>query len=260
MKQELNTIFALALREVLHFMRDKARIAVTFVFPIVFIGVLGAGLESNLKEAAGYSFIVFAFTGVLGQILFQTTALGVIALSHERHENLTQESFVAPVSRHSIILGKIIGESIVALLQCVGVILFGSLIGIPITLHQIVTLIPVFFVACLLGGSFGLIVLSQISSPKGIQEIFPLLIVPQIFLAGVFSPIKDLPIHVLALSRAMPMTYAVDLVRSIYYRNAPEFEKVVLYDTRWDLLVAFCFILIFLFLGTYLFVKNERNR
>jgi ABC-2 type transport system permease protein len=260
MMRELNAIFALGYREIVRFSRDYARIVVTFVFPIVFIGILGASLESNLGEVAGYSFITFAFTGVLGQILFQTTALGVIALREERESNLIQEVFVSPISRYTIILGKIFGESMVALTQCIGVILFGSFIGIVMTTHQMLSMLPLLVVVCLLGGSFGALILSIMKSPRGVQQVFPLLIVPQIFLAGVFSPIKILPFHVLFLSRIMPMTYAVDIVRSVFYRGLPEASETVIFSTHTDLYVSIGFFVAFIMIGTYLFVRGERNR
>ncbi|MFH1246220.1 MAG: ABC transporter permease [Candidatus Liptonbacteria bacterium] len=257
---ELNCIFALAYREVLHFSREKARIVVTFIFPVVLIGILGVAMQSNLSKAAGYSFITFAFTGVLGQILFQNTALGVLSLKRERGVDMTQENFVAPVSRVSIILGKIIGESVVALAQCAGVVIFGLIINIPISVGQLIALLPTALAICLLGGAFGLFVLSQIKGERGVEQVFPLLIVPQIFLGGVVSPIKHLPFYIWIISRLTPMTYAVDAVRTIFYRNLPEFDSVVLYSTRHDLLATFLFFLLFMIAGTYLFVKGERDR
>jgi ABC-2 type transport system permease protein len=110
------------------------------------------------------------------------------------------------------------------------------------------------------GGSFGLLVMSNLSSQKQVNQIFPLLIFPQFFLAGVFSPIKNLPIFLLILSRISPMTYAVDLIRSIYYWGKPEYGKVVLHNPSINLLVLGIMFLMMFTTGTYMFVKNERNR
>ncbi len=259
-KKEFNTIFALAHREIMHFFRDKTRMLINFSFPLVFIGVMGAGLESNLGIIAGYSFITFAFTGVIGQILFQTTATGVISLNEERGRSLIQEAFVAPISRQSIIFGKILGESGVSLLQCIGVIIFGSLIGIPMTVNQILLLIPVFFLASFLGGAFGVLVLSVVNTPRTALQIFPLVLLPQIFLGGVFTPIKELPFHVLILSRLTPMTYAVDLVRSIFYRGLPEYHQVVIFSALTDIIVCVAATVIMTIIGVAFFVRAERNK
>lgn len=258
--KEVNAILAIATRDLAKFLRDRPRIGATFVFPIVFIGVLGGSLQANLGDDIGYSFLVFIFTGILGQTMFQSSASGVISLIQDRESDFSQEMFVAPVSRYSIILGKILGESLVALVQGIGIIIFGLIIHVPLSLSLIFALIPFLFIASVLGGAFGILVLSNLSSQRSANQIFPFIIFPQFVLAGVFSPIQELPPLLLILSRAVPMTYAVDLVRSIYYAGSPVADQVVLFSPAFNLLVIAGFFLVFLFLGTFLFIRGERNK
>lgn len=260
MGHELSAIAALAYREVADFLRDRPRLILTFSLPVVFIGLLGASLESNLGASVGYSFMTFAFTGILGQIMFQNTALGVISLNEERGKDVIQEAFVAPISRYTILTGKIAGESIVSLIQGAGVLVIGSLMNIEMTSAQVLALIPAGIAVAFLGGAFGVLVLTLVPSSRGAQQLFPIVIIPQIFLAGVFAPIKDLPFHIMIPSRMAPMTYAVDLVRSVFYRGLPEYPHVVLFGMIPDLIVAACMAAFFLAIGTFLFVRNERNR
>lgn len=258
--REVNAILAIANRDLTKFLRDRSRIVTTFIFPFVFIGVLGGSLQAGFGEIAGYSFLVFVFTGIFAQTMFQSTASGVISLIEDRTNDFSQEIFVSPISRYSIILGKIIGESLVALTQGIGIIIFGLIVQIPLSLGQIISLIPVAFVACLLGGAFGILVLSNLNSQRTANQVFPFIIFPQFFLAGVFAPIKDLPPILFILSRMAPMTYAVDLVRGVYYAGAPEFSKVVLASPFVNLLIITALFFVFLFIGTFLFVRGERNR
>jgi ABC-2 type transport system permease protein len=83
---------------------------------------------------------------------------------------------------------------------------------------------------------------------------------PQFFLAGVFNPLQNLPLYISVLSRISPMTYAVDLLRSVYYSGLPEQSKVVLLPFLTNIIVITVLTTIFITLGTYLFIKNERNR
>ena len=46
MKIELNAILAVAQRDLLKFLRDRARLISTFIFPFVFVGLLGGMLQS----------------------------------------------------------------------------------------------------------------------------------------------------------------------------------------------------------------------
>jgi ABC-2 type transport system permease protein len=257
---EINAILTIALRDFTKFLRDKSRIIATFIFPLIFIGVLGGSLQANVANNVGYDFLSFIFIGVLGQTLFQSTASGVISLIEDRENDFSQEIFVSPISRYSIIIGKVLGESIVALTQIIGILIFGLIMGVSINFTSIISLIPLFLVVCMFGGAFGVFVLSNLKSQRAANQIFPFVILPQFFLAGVFSPITNLPPVLFVLSRIAPMTYAVDLVRSVYFKGSPAYSKIVLFNTSIDLLVIAIAFLGFLFAGTYFFIKNERNR
>ncbi len=258
--KELNAIFTIAYRDWIKLLRDRARIISSFIFPLVFIGILGSSLQANLSSDVGYNFLVFVFTGVLGQTLFQSTASGIISLIEDRENDFSQEIFVSPISRYSILFGKILGESMVAMTQLIGIFAFGLIIGIPFSLTQLFWMIPVSIVICLFGGAFGLIVMTNLSSQRAANQIFPFVIFPQFFLAGVFSPIKNLPLPLHLLSRVIPMTYAVDLMRSVYYWGKPEAIKTTLFSPWVNLaVIGFFFTLLFV-IGTFMFVRNERNR
>lgn len=258
--REINAIITIAYRDFIKFLRDRSRIVATFIFPIIFIMVLGGSLQSNLGATAGYNFLVFVFLGVLGQTLFQSSASGIISLIEDKENDFSQEIFVSPISRYSIIIGKILGESAVAFAQGLGIILLGFILKVPFTLTQLISLAPVGLLICFLGGAFGVIVMANLSSQRAANQIFPFLLFPQFFLAGVFSPIKELPFYLLVLSRIAPMTYAVDFMRSAYYAGLPEYSKTVLYSSQANLLIILAMTVIFITIGTFLFIRNEKNR
>jgi ABC-2 type transport system permease protein len=258
--REIQAVAALAYRDLIRFLRDRPRMVATLIFPLVFVGVLGTSLESNIGGQVGFNFLTFTFTGVLAQTLFQSTAAGIISLIEDRENNFSQEIFVSPITRYTIIIGKIMGETLVSLAQGIGIILFGMLIGIPITFQQMVAILPALVVVCFLGGAFGILVLSNLSSQRASNQIFPFVILPQFFLAGVFNPITDLPLWLWILSRIAPMTYAVDLLRSVFYQGTEEYGSIVLMSTYTNLAIITSLFVIFLVVGTYLFMRNERNR
>lgn len=258
--KEINAILTIATRDVIKLLRDRWRIIISFVFPIIFVGGLGVGLQTNLGDSVGFNLLTFVFTGVFAQVLFQSTAAGIISLIEDRENDFSQEIFVSPISRYSIIIGKILGESLVSYVQVIGVILFGFIIGVDMTIYQMLLLLLFGIPACLLGGAFGTLVLANLGNQRSANQIFPLLIFPQFFLAGIFNPISNLPPILWVLSRISPMTYAVDLLRSIFYLGKPEYSKVVLYNPIINLTIIAILFTVMLFAGTFLFVRNERNR
>ena len=257
---EAGAILALAQRDFTKLLRDRPRIVTTLIFPFIFIAALGGSLQASFGGIAGYNFLVFTFTGVYAQTLFQTTALGLVSLIEDRENDFSQEIFVSPISRYSILFGKIVGETLVAIPQGLAVALFGFLIGVPLSPLQVLALAVGGIVVSLFGGGFGVMVLSSLRTQRAANQIFPFLLLPQFFLAGVFNPIKVLPWYLDLLSHISPMRYAVDLVRGLYYAGTPDYDAVVLVSPLENLGILGALFLAFMAIGTVLFVRAERNR
>lgn len=256
----INAIAVIAFRDLTKLFRDKTRLIASLIFPFVFVGILGNSLNSNLSTDVGFNFLAFVFTGVIGQNLFQSTAAGIISLIEDRQNDFAQEMFIAPVSRYVIILGKIVGESSVAIVQLLGVFIMGAIFGVPFSFVQVVSLIPVIILICLMGGGFGTLVMSGMSDQKQANQVFPFLIFPMFFVSGVFAPIKNLPLVLMIISRISPMTYAVDLVRSVYYWGKPEYSKIVLFGLATNLTVIITLTVVMITAGTIIFVNKEKSR
>lgn len=257
---EVNAILAISFRDFLKLLRDPARMVSTFVFPLIFIGILGGSLQANLGAEAGYDLLAFVFTGVLAQTLFQSTTAGVISLIEDRENDFSQEIFVSPVSRYSIVFGKILGESLVALPQGMAIVIFGIVIGVHMSVAQLAGLLAIGLATCLFGGAFGIIMLSSFSSQRAANQIFPFILFPQYFTAGVFTPIQVLPLPLEILSRISPMRYAVDLLRNSFYLGQADYPQVTLDSPALNMLVMALMFAVFLVVGTALFVRKERNR
>jgi ABC-2 type transport system permease protein len=257
---ELNGLMVIAYRDLLKFARDRARVVASLVFPFIFIAALGGSLQASFGSSLGYDFVAFTLTGVFAQTLFQSAAMGIVSLIEDRQNDFSQEIFVSPISRYTIVLGKIVGESLVALAQGLAILAFGLLLGVRFSVAELAALLPVALAICLFGGAFGVIILANIASQRAANQIFPFILLPQFFLAGVFNPIDRLPWFLDVLSRLSPLRYAVDLARGAYYFDRPEYAKVVLASPALNLAIMAGLFALFLVVGTYLFVRNERNR
>lgn len=260
MKTDINAICALAYRDLLKFLRDGPRLASTFIFPFIFIIAMGGMLQSSFGAGIGFNFTTFIFTGVFAQTLFQSATLGIVSIIDDRENDFSQEIFVSPISRYAIVFGKILGESLVALAQGVGIIALGLVIGVPITVGTIGLMFLVGLVVCLLGGSFGLIIVSNLKSRRSADQIFNFVMLPQFFLGGVFAPIRNVPWYLDVLSRLSPLRYAVDLTRGLFYTDTVEASHVVLAGPVFNLVVIGAAFAAFLVIGTFFFVRNETNR
>ena len=119
----LNGILIIAYRDILKLFRDKRRFIGGLIFPIASIAILGSSLDANLSKTVGFNFLVFVFLGVITQNMFSSTASGIAWLIEDRQNDFSQSFFVAPISRYVIVLGKILGESVVSYTQIFGLLL-----------------------------------------------------------------------------------------------------------------------------------------
>ena len=258
--REVYAVVTLAYRDLMKLLRDPARLVSSLMFPLLFILILGGSMQGSFGSRSSFDYLAFIFTGVFAQNLFQSAAMGVVSLIDDRENDFSQEVFVSPISRYSIILGKIIGETLVALTQAIGVLAFGFVAGVTFSFGQLLGLAWTGVVTCLFGAAFGVIILSNLNNRRTADQVFPYIMLPQFFLAGVFNPLRSLPWYLDLLSRISPMRYAVDLTRDIFYSGRADSANAVLQGTGYNLALMTALFLIFLFIGTFLFVRKEQNR
>ncbi|HZP97604.1 MAG TPA: ABC transporter permease [Candidatus Limnocylindria bacterium] len=254
---ELSAVLTLAHRDLVKLLRDRTRIIADFSFPLIFIGILGTSLQAGFGNAAGIDLLQFVFTGVLAQTVWQSGAMGMISLLADREQDFSQEIFVSPISRYSIIFGKILGESLVAMPQAIAILVFGFLLGVRFSVPMLLELVVAALLIAVSGGAFGVLVLSRLENQRQTNQIFPFVMLPQFFLAGIFNPIGDLPWYLDILSKIAPMRYAVDLVRDVFYAGGP---SIPLADLPTNLGIIAAEFAVFMVVGTAGFVRAERNR
>ncbi len=257
---ELSAVAVIAHRDFVKLLRDRLRLFSELAFPLVLVLLLGPALQSGFGSPGGLDLTSFVFSGVLAQTIWQSSVLGLISLIADREEDFSQEIFVSPVSRYAIVAGKIIGESLVALPTGLGIVVVGLLIGVPLSPLVLVVLVPVSLAVAIFGGAFGLLILSNLKSQRTANQIFPFVLLPQFFLAGVFNPIHELPLPLTILSALSPLRYAVEFTRNVFYGLQPGVQAPDMTPAPINAAVMAVSFLAFLAAGTVLFVRAERNR
>jgi ABC-2 type transport system permease protein len=210
----LNGIYAMWLREMIIFFREKPRIISAVITPIFWLLTFGAGLGASVS-ITGINYQQFIFAGVLMQtFLFSSIFYGAY-LVWDKRIDLLKAVLVTPLSRASIFLGKVLGGVTFSLIEAAIILAFGLLIGMSYTLLSIVlTLMVVTLVSAGLT-ALGLAIGSFMTSPEGFQLLTTFVIFPLFFLSGALFPLNNLPSYLNILTRYNPLTYAVDLLRGL---------------------------------------------
>jgi ABC-2 type transport system permease protein len=258
--REVNAIYAIAWRELLRAIRSPALLASTIIFPVLFMGILGGSIAQNLGAALPYAYLPFLLVGMVTQAMYQGAIAGVTGLVEERESEFTAELFVAPILRYSVLLGRIAGSGIAAMVALVGIFAMVPVMRITVEPGDLLRVLALAPLMALAGGSLGVLFIGFVQDPKVANVGVLLLIFPQMFLAGVLIPTAASTGILGLLSKLMPMTYSIDLARNIFYAGKPEYAAAVLHSPWLDLCVTAGLFLVFTAVGTSLFVRAERNR
>jgi len=258
--RQVSALAAIAQRDVTKLARDRLRLAVSLAFPVMLMVGLGYTLDPAVGQATGLNELTVAFTGVLAASLFQSAAAGMISLVEDRENDFARELFVAPLPRLTLVSGKVLGETLVALVQGAFIVVFAIAFGVEANAGRLAVLIAPGVACALLGASFGLATLATLPNQRSAMQIFQFLIIPQYVLGGELVPVHGLPAALEVIAWAMPMTYGVDLTRAAFYQGQPGYNAAVSLSPAWAIAAMAAFFIIFMALGAVLFTYRERHR
>ncbi len=246
-------IYVLWLREMKRYSRAKSRIVGSLIQPVFFLAFLGLGFNRMALPGmgAGVSYIRFLVPGILGMSILFSSSMQGLSVLWDREFGFLKEIMVAPVSRLSIVLGRIAGGTTTTLIQAFLVLIPAVVIGFKIASLPGLVLALLFMV--LIAFAFiglGLIFASRMKDMQGFGLIVNFVIFPLFFLSGALYPLKNLPAAVRALSLVDPLTYGIDGLRWCLIGAAE--RSVIL-----DLAVLAGFAVLMLVLGAYFFEKSE---
>ena len=103
--QEINATLTIAFREIINTIKSPEKIIPTIIMQFMFLVFMGGGISQNLGINMGFNFNEFMVVGMVINVLFMTTSQGITTLIEDRENDFTQEIFVSPISRFSVIIG-----------------------------------------------------------------------------------------------------------------------------------------------------------
>ncbi len=247
-------IYTLWLREMIRFARSKSRIAGNFTMPFLWLVVMGTGLGASIQSAGGTSYLSFIGPGVIGMSILFSSIFSGVSVIWDRQFGFMKEILVTPVSRVSIVIGKIAGSATISLVNGMVVLLLTLLVGaVPLsTLTAGHMLVALAFMALIASAvvSIGLIIASLLNNTEGFQLIMNLLVMPLFFISGAVFPMDKVPDWMKTISLIDPLMYGVDGLRGILL-GASRFPFLL------DLAVLGAFCAAMVAIATYTFSKMK---
>jgi ABC-2 type transport system permease protein len=257
---ELRGFYTLWLREVKRYLRDRTRIVSSFVQPVLWLVVFGSGIGAALASTSqiqGIGYQTLIFPGIVAQTLLFTAMFMGISVIWDREFGFLKEILVAPVSRFTLFLGKMVGDSTDALIQ--GVIVFGVALalGIRFSFAAFLVALPLMFLITIGLVSVGLVIASSIGSLESFGAIQSFINLPLFFLSGALFPLNgpNTPQWLQVISRGNPLTYGVDALKQVIL-GAP-YAPLQIQPLWVDLAVVGGFDLVMIAIGTWAFSRMK---
>ncbi len=217
-RSELRAIKVVWRRELIRFSKDRMRIVTSLVQPLLFLFVLGSGLQ-QLSSASthGVDLKTFIYPGVLCISVMFTAMFSAASIVWDREFGFLREMMVAPIRRSSIVIGKCIGGATVASLQGVILLCLAGTVGVP---YDPAMILGVFALQLLLAFSitaFGVMVAARVTQMQSFMGLMQMIVMPMFFISGALFPVGELPGWLAFLNRIDPLTYAVAPMRSLVF-------------------------------------------
>lgn len=264
LRRNIKGAYTIWYRELLRFFSDRMRIVTSLAQPLLFLLVLGSGLASAMRGFAGgvIDFRQFMFPGILGMTVLFTSIFSAVSVVWDREFGFMREVMVAPVSRLSVALGKIAGGSTVAMLQGSIVLLLSPLVGVHMTVLQIVEILGLMLLLAGVMTSFGLVIAARQKTMEGFQVIMQFLLMPMLFMSGALFPLTgpSMPRWLSTLTRLDPVTYGVDPLRQVALSEtapAKVLSALSLHSIPTDVAILCVLMVVFLIPGVLLFAKQD---
>ncbi|GBD93205.1 inner membrane transport permease YadH [bacterium BMS3Abin05] len=246
-------VYVLWLREMKRFVRAKSRIVGTLAMPLFFLLFLGFGFKGVAIPGMpqNINYIHFLVPGIIGMTMLFTSMFAGISVLWDREFGFLKEIMVAPVSRISIVLGRIAGGSTTAIIQ--GLLILGISILMGFRIGNVWSLALAILFMILIAMTFiglGLIFASKMKDIQGFGLIINFVMFPLFFLSGALFPVENLPMSIRYFAYADPLTFGVDGLRGALI-------SVSSFSIFLDLVIIAASALLMIFLGAYFFEKSE---
>ena len=223
----LGPMFTLAKRELVRFLRQRSRVASALLQPIIFFLFFGAALQNSIKlpgSGDNASFQLYLFPGTIVMIVMFTAIFSTISIIEDRREGFLQSVLVAPASRFSMVMGKLLGGSILAMMQ--GALFMLAAFFLPLHMDAAAWL-ESFAVMALISVALcglGFLIAWRMDSSQGFHAIMMLFLFPMLILSGAFFPQAGVPGWLAVIMGINPLTYGLATLRHVMLgANAPDY-------------------------------------
>ncbi len=216
-RAELRVVGMVWERELIRYVRTRTRVLSGLIQPVLFLFVLGYGMNSLVPNFGGFNFHEFVYPGVVAMSVVMTAMFSALSIVWDREFGFLREMLIAPVGRSTLVAGKMCGGATVAAMQGTIMLVLAPLVGIRLTPLLVLQMVLLELLMAVAMTTFGVFVASRISKMESFQVVMQMLLMPMLFLSGALFPLSGLPPWLAFITRINPLTYAIAPFRQVIF-------------------------------------------
>lgn len=248
-------IYVIVLREFKRFFRQRGRLIVTMARPLIWLFIVGSGFTKLIDVKSGAHYIQFILPGIVGMTILFSSVFSTISVVWDREFGFLREMLVSPVSRVTIVFGKLLSGTTLSVLQGAALLLVAPFLGLSMGADGAVFMILLMFLVALSITAMGLFVASFLSSLEGFNVIMNFIVLPMFFLSGALYPVGSLPPAIKIFTYINPLCYGVDSFKHILLPGSG--KLVAEFPMYVDIAFVAVFSVVFTFLAALVFERKK---
>jgi ABC-2 type transport system permease protein len=228
---QLGGLYGLWLREVKRSFRDRGQLIGGISRPILWVVILGIGLNPYFRgEVFGkvnfvvpFTYLQFIFPAVIVLNILFTSVQSAVSVIWDREFGFLREVLVSPLSRGTILLGKVLGGATVAVMHGCLVLLLAKFADVNLTWIKVLESLGLMAMLAFALTSLGVVIANHIRSFQGFGIFSNAVILPLYFTSSSIFPLDPAltqaqtrvvyPEWLVIMVEWNPLTYAIDSLR-----------------------------------------------
>ena len=228
---QLGGLYGVWLREVRRSFRDWGPLIGGISRPILWVVILGIGLKPYFRgEVFGkinfvvpFTYLQFIFPAVIALNILFTSVQSAVSVIWDREFGFLREVLVSPLSRGTILLGKVLGGATVAVMHGCLVLLLAKFADVNLTWMKVLEALGLMAMLAFALTSLGVVIANHIRSFQGFGIFSNAVILPLYFTSSSIFPLDPAlsqeqtrvvyPEWLVIMVEWNPMTYAIDALR-----------------------------------------------
>jgi ABC-2 type transport system permease protein len=232
--RQLWGLYAIWLREVKRAIRDRGQLIGGVSRPLLWVLIMGIGLNpyfrgeiyGEVRFVVPYTYLQFIFPAVILLNIMYTSVQSAVSTIWDREFGFLREILVSPLPRVTILLGKILGGTTVAMFHGSLVLALARFADVTLTPGDILLGLGLMFLLAFGLTSLGVVIANRVRSFEGFGVFANAVILPLYFTSSSIFPLDPsltsaqtkvvYPEWLVTLVEINPLTYAVDALRGAF--------------------------------------------